>query len=238
MKNNSDKGKNVILLGIVSFLNDLSSEMIMPILPMFITSLGGTGLSIGLIGGLRDSITSFLQVLSGYLSDRTGKRKIFVYSGYLTSAVFKLLLSFSRIWHHVLIFASLERIGKGIRTAPRDSIIADSMPKKRGKGFGIHRAFDESGAILGTVVVFLLLWFMDFDFSRIIFIAAIISFLSIVPLHFVSEEKRKPKKITLIISLRKIVHAIKTIHPCCRNFCIIEFQLHVLHHESTGVLYR
>ncbi|HIE34195.1 MAG TPA: MFS transporter, partial [Candidatus Altiarchaeales archaeon] len=74
MKNNSDKGKNVILLGIVSFLNDLSSEMIMPILPMFITSLGGTGLSIGLIGGLRDSITSFLQVLSGYLSDRTGKR--------------------------------------------------------------------------------------------------------------------------------------------------------------------
>ena len=209
MKNNSDKGKNVILLGIVSFLNDLSSEMIMPILPMFITSLGGTGLSIGLIGGLRDSITSFLQVLSGYLSDRTGKRKIFVYSGYLTSAVFKLLLSFSRIWHHVLIFASLERIGKGIRTAPRDSIIADSMPKKRGKGFGIHRAFDESGAILGTVVVFLLLWFMDFDFSRIIFIAAIISFLSIVPLHFVSEEKRKPKKITLIISLRKLSMPLK-----------------------------
>ncbi|HIE33774.1 MAG TPA: MFS transporter, partial [Candidatus Altiarchaeales archaeon] len=149
------------------------------------------------------------QVLSGYLSGRTGKRKIFVYSGYLTSAVFKLLLSFSRIWHHVLIFASLERIGKGIRTAPRDSIIADSMPKKRGKGFGIHRAFDESGAILGTVVVFLLLWFMDFDFSRIIFIAAIISFLSIVPLHFVSEEKRKPKKITLIISLRKLSMPLK-----------------------------
>ena len=135
---------NILLLGIISFLNDLSSEMIMPILPMFITALGGTGLIIGLIGGLRDSISSILKVFAGYWSDKSGKRKIFVSSGYLISAFFKLFLAFSKIWQHILIFASLERIGKGLRTAPRDAIIADSMPQKRGKGFGIHRAMDTS----------------------------------------------------------------------------------------------
>ncbi|RLE12119.1 MFS transporter, partial [Candidatus Aerophobetes bacterium] len=114
MKNEYIKGisVNIILLGIVSFLNDLSSEMIMPILPMFITALGGTGLIIGLIGGLRDSVSSILKVFCGYWSYSVGKRKVFVFPGYLTSAVFKLLLSFSKVWQHVLIFAGLERVGK------------------------------------------------------------------------------------------------------------------------------
>ena len=91
MKRNYLKGIsiNILLLGIVSFFNDMSSEMIMPILPMFITALGGTGLIIGLIGGLRDSISSILKVVCGYWSDKIGKRKIFVTSGYLSSAIFK-----------------------------------------------------------------------------------------------------------------------------------------------------
>ena len=124
MKNKYLKGisANILLLGIVSFLNDLSSEMIMPILPMFITALGGAGLIVGLIGGLRDSISSILKVFAGYWSDKSGKRKFFVSSGYLTSALFKLFLAFSKIWQHVLVFASLERIGKGLRAAPRDAI--------------------------------------------------------------------------------------------------------------------
>ena len=114
MKNRYLKGisTNILLLGIVSFLNDLSSEMIMPILPMFIAALGGAGLVVGLIGGLRNSISSILQVLSGYWSDKTGKRKIFVSSGYLTSSVFKLFLAFSKRWHYILVFAGLERAGK------------------------------------------------------------------------------------------------------------------------------
>lgn len=187
MKNKYLKGTgaNILLLGFVSFFNDLSSEMIMPILPMFIKSLGGAGLIIGLIGGLRDSVSSILKVLCGYWSDRTGKRKIFVSSGYLTSSVFKLFLAFSKSWQHVLIFAGLERTGKGLRTAPRDAIIADSMPEEKGKGFGIHRALDTSGAILGSIIVFLLFWFKGFDFKSIILFAAIISFISLIPLYFV-----------------------------------------------------
>ncbi|RLJ03738.1 MAG: MFS transporter, partial [Candidatus Aenigmatarchaeota archaeon] len=84
--------RNVLLLSLVSFLNDMSSEMILPILPMFIVSLGGSSLWVGLIGGLRESIGSILKVFSGYFSDKTGKRKPFVFSGYSISSVFKLLL--------------------------------------------------------------------------------------------------------------------------------------------------
>jgi len=195
---------NVLLLGIVSFLNDLSSEMIMPILPMFIASLGGTGLIIGLIGGLRESISSLLKVVCGYWSDKTGKRKVFVSSGYLTSAAFRLLLSFSRAWQHILVFSSLERVGKGLRTAPRDAIIADSMPRERGRGFGVHRTLDTSGAILGSVVVFILFWFLGFGFNSIIFVAAILAFLSLIPLRSVKEGKRKPQDVAFRIGLKTL----------------------------------
>ena len=202
-------GINVILLGVVSFLNDASSEMIMPILPLFIASLGGTGIIIGLIGGIRDSVSSLLKVICGYWSDKTGKRKIFVFSGYMTSALFKLLLSFSTIWQHVLIFSGLERVGKGIRTAPRDAIIADSMPEKRGKGFGIHRALDTAGAILGSVFAFLLIWYGALNFNIIILIAACIAFLSFIPLLFVKEIKRKKQDISFKVSIKAMPRSLK-----------------------------
>ncbi|MDI6885829.1 MAG: MFS transporter [archaeon] len=206
MKNRYLKGisANILLLGVVSFLNDLSSEMIIPILPMFITALGGAGLIVGLIGGLQESIASILKVLSGYWSDRIGRRKIFVTSGYLTSAIFKLLLAFSRIWQHILIFASFNHVGKGLRTAPRDAIIADSMPEARGKGFGIHRALDTSGAIFGGMAALFLYWFLEFGFTSIILIAAIIAFISLLPLYFVKEGIRDPQKISLQISLKRL----------------------------------
>ncbi len=194
MADNSGIAKNVIVLGIVSFFNDLSSEMIMPVLPMFITALGGTGAAIGLIGGIRDSIASILKVFCGYLSDRTGRRKIFVFWGYFISAAFKLLLAFSSLWQHVLVFSSLERTGKGIRTAPRDAIISDAMPGERGRGFGFHRAMDTSGAFLGAGLVFILFWFLDLDFKTIIIIAGALSLPAIFSLHFLREKKPKPQK--------------------------------------------
>ncbi len=214
---------NVLLLGVVSFLNDLSSEMIMPILPMFISALGGAGVVVGLIGGLRDSISSILKVVFGYLSDRTGRRKIFVSSGYLTSAVFKLLLMLSKAWQHVLAFASLERVGKGLRTAARDAIIADSMPKQRGKGFGVHRAFDTAGAICGSLVAFALFWFFGFEFKSIIFMAAMLAFLSLVPLSFVKERKRKPQKISLKLGLKNLPTKLKLFILISAIFALANF---------------
>jgi len=211
MKNKYLKGisANILLLGIVSFLNDLSSEMIMPILPMFIKALGGAGLTVGLVGGFRDSISSILKVFCGYWSDRTGKRKIFIFSGYLTSSAFKLWLAFAKTCQQAVIFAALERIGKGLRTAARDAIIAESVATQRGKGFGIHRALDTSGAILGSIVVLLLFWFFGFGFKSIIFVAGVISFVSLIPLRFVQEGKRKPQQTTLKVGLKNLPKSLK-----------------------------
>ena len=214
---------NILLLGAVSFLNDLSSEMIIPILPLFITSLGGTGFIVGLIGGLQESIASILKVLSGYWSDRIGRRKVFVSSGYLTSACFKLLLSFSAIWQHIALFASFERVGKGLRSAPRDAIIADSMPEARGKGFGIHRALDTAGAISGGIAALILYWFLGFGFRSIIAIAALVAFLSLLPLYFVQEGKREPQAISVQISLKKLPEPLKLFITVATIFALANF---------------
>ncbi len=202
-------GINVIILGIVSFLNDVSSEMIIPILPMFISTLGGGGIIIGLISGVMEGVSSILKILCGFWSDRSGKRKVFVLSGYLTSAFFKLLLSVSAIWQHVFIFSSLERVGKGLRTSPRDAIIADSMPEERGKGFGIHRAFDSAGAILGSAIAFFLIWYSGLEFKTIIFIAALVAFFSLIPLRFVKESRKEKQNISLKISLKSLPRPLK-----------------------------
>ncbi|MBC7190357.1 MFS transporter, partial [Candidatus Aerophobetes bacterium] len=197
--------------------------MIMPILPMLITTLGGGGVVVGLTGGLRDSISSILKIFAGYLSDKTGRRKIFVSSGYLSSSLFKLLLAFSKTWEHILIFASLERVGKGIRTAPRDAIIADSAQEKRGKGFGIHRTLDTSGAILGSFSVFLLVWSLNFNLNTIILIAAIVAFISLIPLYFVKEIRREPQDITLKIGLKNLPPSLKLFILVCGIFSLANF---------------
>lgn len=205
---------NVLLLSAVSFLNDFSSEMIMPILPFFLTSLGGTGQVVGLVGGLRDSVSSILKVFSGYWSDKTGKRKVFVYSGYAISAVFKALMAVCKTWPSAVVFSSLERTGKGLRTAARDAIIADSMPAGRGKGFGVHRAFDSVGAIFGAIVAFILYRFLGLGFKSIILIAGLIGFASLAPLYFVKEGPPKPQEVTLKMG-------IKTLPKSLRLFIII-----------------
>jgi MFS family permease len=193
--------RNVILLSIVSFLNDVSSEMIMPILPMFLQSLGASGQLIGLVGGLRDSFSSILKAVCGYWSDKTGKRKVFVYFGYGVSTVFKLLLAVSKTWPSAVVFASLERTGKGLRTAARDAIIADSVAAKRGKGFGIHRGLETIGAILGSATAFVFLWFGSFQLPAIIFIAGVIGIASLPPLRFVREPEIQRQNVKLKIGL-------------------------------------
>jgi len=194
---------NVILLGLISLLNDFSSEMIMPILPMFLASLGGTGLIIGFVGGVRDMLSNILKAFSGIWSDNIRKRKPFIFTGYFTSSFFKLLLGLSKTWPFVLIFSSLERVGKGIRDAPRDALISESMPKQKGKAFGIQRAFDTTGAIFGSIVVLLLYWFLDISFKRIIIIAAILGFIAIIPLYLVKDIESKKRKSKSLVSCCK-----------------------------------
>ncbi len=196
--------RNVVLLGIVSMLNDLSTEMIVPILPMLITSVGGGGLAVGVFGGLRDAVASLLKILFGWWSDRIGDRKRFVFLGYFTSAIFKFFLGFAKTTGHIVTFGTLERIGKGIRTAPRDAIIAYSVPNQRGKGFGIHRSMDTIGALAGSLLAFLLYWFLKLDLSKIILIAAIIALPPLVPIKFVKDPKIKGRASAIGIDLRSL----------------------------------
>ena len=204
-----DIGRNILLLGFVSFLNDMSSEIIMPILPLFIVSLGGNEVILGLIGGLRESLSSLLKVASGYVSDRAGKRKPFVAIGYSVSAFFKLLLGFSTMWQHILLFSSFERVGKGLRTAPRDAIIADSLPEKKGKGFGVHRALDTLGAILGAILAFIFLWYIGLGYRMILLFAASLSLLSLIPLFWVKEKRKKKTTALFHLTLRNLPKSLK-----------------------------
>ena len=185
----SGLGINIFLLGIISLLTDVSSEMMLAILPLFIASLGGAGIAIGLIGGIGDSVASLLEVFSGYWSDRLRKRKSFAFFGYSLSSVAKLFFPLVSSWTQLLILRPLERIGKGIRTAPRDTIIASSAKVEvRGKAFGFHRAMDSFGAFLGAFLAFILFWFLKFEFKPILLIAALISFLALIPFIWVREK--------------------------------------------------
>lgn len=151
--------RNVAILGFVSFLTDVSSEMILPLLPLFLVNVLGAEKSIvGLIEGVADSTASVLKVFSGWFSDRIKKRKPLVFFGYSLSTITKPFLAFATLWYHVLIVRFADRVGKGVRTTPRDALIADSCDRgMRRKAFGYHRTMDTLGAVVGPLIAYSLL---------------------------------------------------------------------------------
>ena len=180
--------RNIILLGFTSLFADFSSEIIVPLMPFFIKSLGGAGLAIGLISGIGDAVAAILKVVSGRFADRTHKFKKIVFGGYAFSALAKFFFPLASAWPHILAARSIERIGKGLRDAPRDAIVSESVDHhKRGSGFGLQRAMDSLGAILGSVTVLILFWKFDYDFRAIFFLAALIALLALIPILFVRE---------------------------------------------------
>ncbi len=161
-KHRSWLNANVVLLGVVSLLTDTASEMIVPLLPMFVTSvLGASALALGWIEGLAEAAASVLKLLSGRLSDRTGRRRPFVVAGYALASMVRPFVALATSAWHVLGIRVTDRIGKGLRTSPRDALIAASVePHDRGAAFGLHRAMDHAGAVLGPLVAtgVLLVW--------------------------------------------------------------------------------
>lgn len=152
--------RNVKLLGLASLINDIASEMIYPMIPTFLMGvLGGNRFQLGLIEGAADSVASLLKLWSGGRSDRVGRRKGFVVSGYLLATVSRGLLAMATAPWHLLAIRVGDRVGKGIRTSPRDAMIADSTaPGMRGRAFGFHRAMDHLGAAIGPVLAAAFLW--------------------------------------------------------------------------------
>ncbi|MGH7274482.1 MAG: MFS transporter [Nitrospiria bacterium] len=160
---------NVLILGVVSFLNDAASEMIYPLLPVFLTAVLGAGpAALGVIEGIAESTASFLKVASGFLSDRVQKRKRWVVGGYILSNCARPLIGIASTWMSVLALRFVDRVGKGVRTSPRDALIAEStQPEFYGKAFGFHRAADHAGAVVGPLLATLLLVFLHEDLRTV-----------------------------------------------------------------------
>ena len=152
--------RNVVAISLVSLLNDASSEIIYPMLPAFLAlALNASPKAIGVVEGVAESVSSLLKLLSGYLSDKTGRRKGLVVFGYGLASVVRPLLAFATSWYQVLAVRFTDRVGKGLRSAPRDAMIADAAPpSERGLAFGFHRAMDHGGAVLGPLIGLALLW--------------------------------------------------------------------------------
>ena len=176
MKDKKSLSVNVVVLGIVSFFNDVASEMVYPIIPLFLTSVLGAPVElVGLIEGIAESTASFLKVVSGWLSDRFQKRKIFTVFGYSLSTISKLVLGLALGWPMILLGRFLDRFGKGIRTSARDALIAESSARENvGKAFGFHRALDTAGAAIGPLAAILLMNRFGGNNLRSIFILALI----------------------------------------------------------------
>jgi len=202
---------NVIILGFVSLFTDLSSQMVFPLIPLFLVNvLGAGGVVVGLVEGAAETTASLLKVFSGYWSDKIEKRKPFVLIGYGISSLTKPLFAFSYMWQSVLGIRIAERVGKGIRTAPRDVIVAQSCDADvRGKAYGIHRFMDGIGSIFGAVLAFLLLPL--FGFRKVFLLAFIPSIIAVLFILFVKEEKRKrsTKSKSLKVSFKSLTPQLK-----------------------------
>lgn len=196
--------RNVLALSFVSLLNDTSSEIIYPLLPAFLAlTLGATPFAIGLIEGFAESVASLLKLFSGYLSDKFGTRKFPVFLGYSLAAIMRPLLAFASSWPQVLVFRMSDRVGKGIRGAPRDALIAAGVPKeRRGFAFGFNRAADHLGAVLGPVAAFILLSFLAanpasptaHEYQEVFLYAAIPVVIGVFVIVFFVSEDTKPVK--------------------------------------------
>lgn len=150
---------NVIFLGLVSFFSDISSEMVYPIIPLYlISAFGATPVLVGIIEGTAESLASLLKVFSGYLSDRFQKKKLLAFAGYSTGLIYKIALILATSWFGILAARIIDRSGKGIRTSPRDVMVSESAEEgKLGQAFGIHKAMDMAGSALGILLAFFII---------------------------------------------------------------------------------
>ncbi len=186
----------IILLGLVSLFTDISSESIQSILPLFIIEIGGTTLTLGLISGVSNALANILKGITGWMSDKINRRKPFIVAGYTVSNLSKPLIGFTASWELVLALKATDRIGKGLRTSSRDALISYYATEK-GRAFGLHRAMDTLGAVLGSFLAFVLL-FISWSYSQIIIFSIVPGLIAIsllLPVRDVSTDEFFKKKL-------------------------------------------
>jgi len=202
--------RNLFLLGLVSLFTDLSSQMVFPLIPLYLVSVLGAGASVvGICEGAAETTASLIKVFSGYWSDRVKRRKPFVLIGYSFSAITKPLFALAKVWPLVLAIRVLERIGKGVRSAPRDAMVAESVDQSvRGKAYGFHRAMDGLGSVLGALLAFILLSVTNSNYTQIFLLAGIPGIAAVLFVLFVKEpkvtEKQRIKETSMRVSFKAL----------------------------------
>ena len=200
--------RNVLSLGLVSFFTDVSSEMCFGLLPIFILEeLKGTLGILGFIEGLAEALSYVLRMVSGVISDRFRRRKLLVFIGYGLSTIVKPLFAAAQSWIDVLLVRLGDRVGKGIRTSPRDALLSESISERRmGTAFGLHRTLDQLGAIVGPIIASGLMLFLALTIRDIFWLSFIPGFTALLVLIiFVKERVGKPKKRELLGDVRKVL---------------------------------
>ncbi len=187
--------KNIVILGLISCFADISSEMVYPIVPLYLTAaLGATPALVGLIEGIAESLASLLKVFSGYVSDRFQRKKMLAFWGYATGVLYKLALLLSSTWAGILSARVIDRLGKGIRTSPRDVMVAESAGgQKVGQAFGIHKMLDMFGSAIGILLAYLILIKGGEGAYRAVFLWSLIPVIIALLLFFLLKEKRGPR---------------------------------------------
>src|SRR5205085_6388689 len=188
--------RNVVVLSWVSFFQDAASEMLYPVMPLFLTSVLGAPVAVvGLVEGLGEAVASVMKIVSGRLADMRARRPL-VALGYGLSSLAKPLIGLAQVWPFVLVARVIDRTGKGIRTSPRDALIADETPAHmRGRAFGFHRAADTAGAVCGPLIglgVYELVGVHTSDIRPLFFVAFIPAIISVSLVMFVREARTQP----------------------------------------------
>jgi MFS family permease len=185
--------RNVFFSGLVSFFMDVSSEMIYPLVPLFLANVLGINKSmIGLIEGIAEATASLLKVFSGWLSDRIGRRKNLMLAGYAISTFSRPIIALAGTWHQVLASRFVDRLGKGIRTAPRDTIIAEATEKSHlARAFSFHRSMDTMGAVAGPAIALMVLQLYRNNYTMVFWLSMIPGIIAIlIIVAFIKENKR------------------------------------------------
>jgi MFS family permease len=208
--------KNIFFLGMVSFFIDLSTHMVYPIVPLYLVAVHGASPAlIGVIEGIAESSANLMKVFSGYVTDRYKKKKILAFMGYVPAIIYKVTLAFAGSWTGVLVARVIDRLGKGIRTSPRNVLILESSDKNNlGKSFGMHKALDMLGVASGILIAYFIMRNMgeEINYQLIFLIAIIPAALGLLMFFFINEKKSKRKKVckkSFWINFKKIDNQLK-----------------------------
>jgi MFS family permease len=243
--------RNIYITGLVSMFMDMSSEMVYPLVPLFLASVLGVNKSlIGLIEGIAESTASLLRVFSGWFSDRIGRRKGLMGAGYGISTLSRPIVAIATGWHMVLGYRFVDRLGKGIRTAPRDAIIADSTEvTAMGRAYGFQRAMDTMGAVVGPAIAYYLLSHFEGDFRKVFWCSVIPGVVAVLLIVFFIKEKKKagpgqasPPKLTLKVfdwrfKFFILIATLFSIGNSSDVFLILRAQQEGIHTLAVPVLY-